>query len=99
MSIRDLEISKELRKEGERLGRVGMSQRINDLVLGFAKEHPNGHYMEAIKLAGRLHAIFLAAKSDMYWDEKANMGYSDEQWELPKFQPRDPEVTVRPDLP
>mgnify|MGYP000529476272 CR=1 FL=1 len=84
-----LQTSKELRKHGSRLGRAGLSQRINDLVLGFAKNHPNGHYREAIILAGRLHAIALAARADGYWGEKAFRGFNDETFDLAKFETRD----------
>lgn len=85
-----LEISQKLREEGERLGRDGLSQRVNDLVLEFAKKHPYGHYLEGIKLAGRLRAISLAARSDSYWGEKTDSGFYDEaQYDLPKFQKRE----------
>lgn len=84
-----LRTSKKLREHGARLGRAGLSQRINDLILGFAKNHPDGHYMEAIKLAGRLHAIALAARADDYWSEKAFMGFHDETFALAKFETRD----------
>jgi hypothetical protein len=90
MSTYSLEISRKLRKEGGRLGRDGLSQRVNDLVLAFAKKHPNGHYREAIILAGRLRAISLAARSDSYWGEKTDSGFYDEaEYQLPKFQKRD----------
>jgi len=44
MSIQTLRESKDLQKEGYRLGRDGLSQRVNDLVLKFAKDFPNGNY-------------------------------------------------------
>lgn len=89
MSTLLLEISRNLRKQGERLGRDGLSQRVNDLVLDFAKKHPNGNYREAIILAGRLRAISLAARSDLYWGEKTDLGFHDEaEYQLPKFQKR-----------
>ncbi len=85
-----LEISKKLRKQGQRLGRDGLSQRVNDLVLDFAKKHPNGHYREAIILAGKLRAISLAARVDSYWCEKTDNGFYDEaNYGLPKFEKRD----------
>lgn len=85
-----LEISKGLREQGARLGRDGLSQRVNDLVLEFARKHPDGHYLEGIKLAGRLRAISLAARVDTYWGEKTDQGFYDEaQYELPKFQKRE----------
>ena len=89
MSIRNLGISKELRKEGKRLGRDGISQRINDLVLGFAKDNPDGNYKEGTMLAGRLHAIFLATGSNVYWREVAERGFDKEVIEIKKYQKRD----------
>jgi len=89
MSIHSLQQSKQLRAEGKRLGRDGLSQRVNDLVLDFAKKYPNGHYMEAIKLAGRLRAISLAARVDGYWGEKTDNGFYNEVVDLAKFQKRE----------
>jgi len=90
MSTYSLEISRKLRNEGDRLGRDGLSQRVNDLVLEFAQKHPNGHYREGIILAGRLRAISLAARADSYWGEKTDSGFYDEaEYQLPKFQKRD----------
>jgi len=84
-----LEISRKLRADGARLGPDVLSQRINALVLEFAKKFPTGHYLEGIKLAGRLRAISLAARVDTYWGEKTDSGFYDEaQYELPKFQKR-----------
>lgn len=85
-----IEVQNQLRKQGERLGRDGLSQRVNDLVLEFAKKYPEGHYREAIILAGRLRAISIAAKSDSYWGEKTDHGYYTEaEYDLPKFQKRE----------
>ena len=90
MSIHSLEISKGLRKQCARLGRAGLSQRANDLILEFAKKHPTGHYREAIILAGRLRAISIAARADGYWGEKTDSGFYDEALDdLPKFQLRE----------
>jgi len=86
MSIISLEQSKELRKAGERLGRDGLSQRVNNLVLEFAKKYPEGHYGEAIMLAGRLHAIFLATDPHDYWREVAKRGFTAEFYDLKKFE-------------
>lgn len=84
-----IEIANRLKREGERLGRDGLSQRVNDLVLDFARKHPDGHYLEAIKLAGRLRAISLASRGDHYWGEKTDAAYHAEaQHDLPKFQKR-----------
>lgn len=87
--ISSLETSKELRKQFWRLGRDGISQRINDLVLDFAKKHPDGHYKEAVILAGRLRALSLSARADSYWGEKTDQGFYLEVQDLPRFQKRD----------
>lgn len=84
-----LKISKDLRKQFERLGRDGISQRINDLVLEFAKKYPEGHYKEGVILAGRLRALSLAARADGYWREKTDHGFHCEAQELPHFQKRE----------
>ena len=89
MSIRDCEITKKLRIEGKRLDREGLSQRVDELVLEFAKKHPNGNYREGIMLAGRLHAIYLAIDKDDYWREVADRGFNAEVWDLKKFQKKD----------
>jgi hypothetical protein len=78
-----------LRRQGKRLGRAGLSQRVNDLVAAFAKEHPEGHYREAIMLAGRLHAIFLSTDPHGYWREVAERGFAAECEELRGFETRD----------
>jgi len=85
MSITHLEEAKKLQKQGERLGRDGLSQRINKLVLDFAKKYPDGHYKEGIMLAGRLHAIFIATDPYDYWREVARRGYNKELYDLTKF--------------
>jgi hypothetical protein len=87
MAIQHLEDAKQLRKQGDRLGRPGMSQRAHNLIAEYIAAHPDGHYREAIMLAGRLHAIFLATKSNEYWHEVAMRGYSKELWQLEQFQP------------
>jgi hypothetical protein len=79
--------SKRLRRQGERLGRPGLSQRAHKLIAEYVSNHPDGHYREAIMLAGRLHAIFLAAKCDQYWHEVSMRGYSKELLEIGKFEP------------
>ncbi|HSA75562.1 MAG TPA: hypothetical protein VLE21_05170 [Candidatus Nitrosocosmicus sp.] len=86
MSIYNLEQSKKLRAQGERLGREGISQRINQLVLEFAKNNPEGHYREAIMLAGRLHALYLATHPQDYWREVAHRGFTAELYEITKFE-------------
>ncbi len=88
MAIRHLEEAKMLRKQGERLGRAGTSQRIIKLVKEFTdKEGWEGNYFGAIELAGRLHAITLAARSNSYWDEKCQRGYTKELFDITKFEP------------
>jgi len=87
MTITHLQESKELRAEGDRLGRVGMSQRAHVLVSEYMAKNPNGHYMDVIRLTGALHAIYLATKSNAYWREKANEGYQKERYEIEKFNP------------
>ena len=90
MSVHSLEISRGLRKQCARLGRAGLSQRANDLVLEFAKKYPTGHYREVIILAGKLRAISLAARADTYWGEKTDSGFYDEtEFGLPRFQVRE----------
>lgn len=61
MTITHLQESKELRKQGARLGRAGMSQRAHDLIMQYVSEN-NGepNYKKVIELAGRLHAIYVA---------------------------------------
>jgi len=86
MAISDIETAKKLRKQGKRLGREGLSQRINKLVLEFAEKYPDGHYREGIMLAGRLHAIFLATDKGDYWREVAERGFYSELRELHSFQ-------------
>lgn len=72
MSIHALKVAKELRKQGERLGRAGLSERVFTLVDEFNKYRT---YKNAIVLAGKLKAIAQAAKADGYWDEKCTMGF------------------------
>ena len=86
MSIYHLDNAKKLRAEGKRLGRDGLSQRVDQLVLEFAKKHPTGHYREGIMLAGRLRAIFLATGPEDYWREVAMRGFSAELRDLSRFQ-------------
>jgi|GEM_PF-2339143 len=82
MTIQHLEWAKELRKEGERLGRSGMSQRVLKCVEEF-----DGSYKGAMILAGRLKAIAQAAKCDDYWDEKVNKGFISELSDIKRFEP------------
>lgn len=86
MSIQSIEDSKRLRASGRRLGRAGMSQRAHKLISEYMEKHPEGHYIEAITLAGRLHAISLASRCDGYWHEKSSIGFRHEIWDIEKFE-------------
>ena len=81
MTIQDLQESKTLRKEGERLGRIGMSEYVKKAVSDF-----DGSYKGAMKLAGKLKAITRAAKSDCYWDEMVGRGYNRALFDIQKFE-------------
>ena len=84
MSIPHLVEAKELRKQGKRIGRAGMSQRVLILVNDFVKN--DGSYKGAMELAGRLRAITIAAKCDDYWSQKVNHGYTNELFDITKFE-------------
>lgn len=84
MSIQHLEEAKELRKHGDRIGRVGMSQYVIKAVDEF-----DGSYKGAMKLAGKLKAVTLAAKCDQYWDEMWRRGYTKALFEISRFQPEE----------
>ena len=83
MSIPHLVEAKELRKQGARINRAGMSQRVLILVNEFVKN--DGSYKGAMKLAGRLKAITIAARCDEYWSEQVNKGYTKELFDITKF--------------
>jgi hypothetical protein len=85
MAINNLVESKELRAQGVRLGRDGMSQRAHELIAEYMKNNPDGHYKDCIRLVGRLHAIYLATGCDAYWREKAMCGYERERYEIKLF--------------
>jgi hypothetical protein len=87
MSIAHIEEAKELREQGERLGRAGMSQRAHQLISEYMEKNPDGHYKECIELVGRLHAIYIATKANGYWREKANDGYERERYDIKRFIP------------
>lgn len=70
-----------LKGEGERLGRAGLAERVIQLVKEFEAD---GSYKGAIALAGRMHAIAIACKYDVYWQEKASDGYRRELFDLRK---------------
>ena len=75
-----LKWAKELRQEGKRLGRAGMSARVIQVVDEFYGNGPS--YKGAMILAGRLKAIAQAAKSDGYWDEQVSKGFHREMGDL-----------------
>lgn len=81
MSIQSLRDWKDLKKQGERLKRQGLSERVFTLVDEFNKPE-NRSYKNAMVLAGRLKAIAQAATFDSYWDEKMSQGYQFEKRDL-----------------
>jgi len=85
MGIQHLKESKELKRQGMRLGRDGLSQRVNELVFSFLKDNPEGNFREAIILAGKLHAIYLATDPQDYWREVAHRGYTKEFYDLIQY--------------
>lgn len=74
---------RELQKEGKRLGRRGLSERVLDLTSNFLN---NPSYIEAIILIGRMKALAHACNFDSYWQEKMNKGYGLECYDLRKYQ-------------
>jgi len=86
MSILDIENARQLKTQGNRLGRDGLSQRVNKLVQDFVKENPDGHYKEAMELAGKLHAIYLATEKTDYWREIADRGFYKEKHDICFFE-------------
>ena len=62
---------KEIRKAGDKLGRVGLAER----ALEIAKEMvADGSYKRAIRGAGQLKVIAQACTFDDYWQEKSDSG-------------------------
>ena len=84
MAIIHLKEAKALREQGSRLGRAGMSRRVIHLVKDFIEN--DGSYKGAMKLAGRLKAIAIAAKCDSYWDEMVGRGYDPELWDIKNWE-------------
>ena len=70
MSLLGLQWSRQLKAEGERIGRAGMSERVIKAVEEF-----DGSYKGAMILAGRLKAITQMAACDGYWSEKVADGF------------------------
>lgn len=83
--ILHFEWAKQLREQGKKLGREGMSQRVIHLIDDFVET--GGGYKDAMILAGRLKAIAQAAKCDEYWDEQVNKGFHREMGDLRSFYP------------
>lgn len=79
MSIQSLKDWKDLKSQGERLKRQGLSERVFTLVDEF---NENRSYKNAMVLAGRLKAIAQAATFDSYWDEKMSSGFHFEKDDL-----------------
>lgn len=62
----------ELKALGRKLGRAGMAEQ----VILAVKEFDGESYKDAMRLAGKLKAIAVAAQCDDYWSEKVNVGMS-----------------------
>jgi len=58
-----------LRAWGKAVGRAGMSQAVIDQIDAF-----DGSYKNAMRLAGTLHQIAIAARCDEYWNEQVEHG-------------------------
>lgn len=81
MSSKSLSDWKNLKKQGNRLGRAGLSERVFTLVDEFNSSE-NRSYKNAMVLAGRLKAIAQAATFDSYWNEKMSQGFEFEKRDL-----------------
>lgn len=86
MSIRNIEESKILKKQFERLGRQGISERAIVLINKYLKENPEHHYKEITKLIGKFHALYVSIDNNDYWKKIADRGYHKERIELTKFE-------------
>lgn len=76
MSAYHLKMAAKLKRDGEALGREGMSKRV---IAAVAEFQANGStYMGAIHLAGRLKAIAAMTAADGYWREKMDDGFQKE---------------------
>ena len=65
--------AKQLRAWGKRVGRAGMSQRVIDEIAAF----DGANFKQAMRLAGKLSQIAVAARCDEYWNEQVEHGKSD----------------------
>lgn len=82
MVVLRLDQARILRKEGERLGRKGMSLYVIKAVSDF-----DGSFFGAIDLAGKLKALAQASKADNYWNGKMVLGYQKALCEIRDFDP------------
>lgn len=89
MTIRNIEESSMLRNQGRRLGRDGMSQRVERLVLEFIES--GGGYKSAMILAGRIKAVATAARCDDYWTEQVDKGWTREMVDIRSVETVDPD--------
>lgn len=73
-----------LHKEGERIGRDGMLERINDHMYDFIK---HGMVIEgALTMCGSLMALAQAAEGDEYLKGFVSRGYNTEVGEIQKHE-------------
>ncbi len=89
MSIEDLEISKKLKKAGEKLGRAKLAERALEIAYEIIGD---GSYKRAIRGAGQLKALAQACKYDDYWDEKMLDGFFEEVYNLEKSALESPQL-------
>lgn len=68
--IRNIEDARALKAAGAKLDRAGLAE----YVLAAARRC-DGSYKGAMRLAGELKAVAIAAKFDDYWSEKVLDGY------------------------
>jgi hypothetical protein len=87
MGIQSIEESKKLKKEFNRLGRDGISERAIHLLEEYTSENPEHNYKEITKLIGRFHALYVAIDNQDYWKEVADRGYRPELYQLGKYSP------------
>lgn len=86
MAIQHIEEAKQLRKQFDRLGRAGISERALHLINEF-KINNDGNYKEVTELIGRFHALWLAIGNTDYWAEIKERGYNKERSELNNYIP------------
>lgn len=86
MAIQHIEEAKQLRKQFDRLGRAGISERALHLINEF-KINNDGNYKEVTELIGRFHALWLAIGNTDYWAEIKERGYNKERYELNNYIP------------